>query len=349
MTGPEGADGLVFVVEQAGRSASLKNGRKLGGKPFLDIRKRVAVGRRARPALGRLLPRLRARTGSSTSTSPSDGGDIVVQEYRRASGNPRDAREDSARTVIKVRAQREPEPQRRQRRSSAPTATSTSATGDGGSGGDPPENAQDKDSLLGKLLRIDPRRNGERAYTIPNGNPFAGGDGRQRDLLARPAQPVPLLVRPPQRRPRDRRRRSGRASRRSTTRPSESARGANFGWDAFEGKRRFDSSRRQPAAAPATTTPIFDYSHGGGGCTVIGGYVSRDRRIPLALRPLPLRRPLHRADPQPGPEAQRRRRRPRHRPAAAVGDRHLRRGLPRRPLLRERLARGKVYAIKPKR
>ena len=52
------------------------------------------------------------------------------------------------------------------------------ATGDGGSGGDPPNNAQNKDVLLGKLLRIDPRRSGGRPYSVPAGNPFVGRPGR---------------------------------------------------------------------------------------------------------------------------------------------------------------------------
>ena len=51
-------------------------------------------------------------------------------------------------------------------------------TGDGGSGGDPPNNAQNKESLLGKLLRIDPRASGGRPYSIPPSNPFVGRPGR---------------------------------------------------------------------------------------------------------------------------------------------------------------------------
>ena len=52
------------------------------------------------------------------------------------------------------------------------------ATGDGGSGGDPDENAQNLDSLLGKLIRIDPRRSGSQPYSVPGSNPFVGAPGR---------------------------------------------------------------------------------------------------------------------------------------------------------------------------
>ena len=48
--------------------------------------------------------------------------------------------------------------------------------GDGGSGGDPQGNGQNKDVLLGKLLRIDPH--GGEPYGIPKDNPFAAGGGR---------------------------------------------------------------------------------------------------------------------------------------------------------------------------
>ena len=62
--------------------------------------------------------------------------------------------------------------------SSAPTALLYAATGDGGSAGDPPENAQNKHKLLGKLLRIDPRKHGNKRYRVPRGNPFVGKAGR---------------------------------------------------------------------------------------------------------------------------------------------------------------------------
>ena len=52
------------------------------------------------------------------------------------------------------------------------------ATGDGGSGGDPPNNAQNKDVLLGKLLRIDPRASRRHALLGAASNPFVGRPGR---------------------------------------------------------------------------------------------------------------------------------------------------------------------------
>jgi glucose/arabinose dehydrogenase len=48
--------------------------------------------------------------------------------------------------------------------------------GDGGSGGDPFHAAQDKDKLLGKIIRIDV--DGGDPYAIPPTNPFAAGGGK---------------------------------------------------------------------------------------------------------------------------------------------------------------------------
>jgi hypothetical protein len=57
-------------------------------------------------------------------------------------------------------------------------------SGDGGSGGDPPNNAQDRNSLLGKLLRIDPRPSRGRPYSIPAGNPFAGTNAGRGEIYS---------------------------------------------------------------------------------------------------------------------------------------------------------------------
>ncbi len=86
-------------------------------------------------------------------------------------------------------------------------------TGDGGGSGDRPDNAQNTNSLLGKILRIDPRAQGGQPYASPGSNPFAGGAGRDEVYSLRAPQPLPLLLRPRQqarRAPdRDRRRRPG--------------------------------------------------------------------------------------------------------------------------------------------
>ena len=66
--------------------------------------------------------------------------------------------------------------------------------------GDPANRAQDLGVIFGKMLRIDPRgsrKQGDR-YTVPKSNPFVKDkDAQPGDLGVRPAQPVALVLRPP--------------------------------------------------------------------------------------------------------------------------------------------------------
>ena len=102
------------------------------------------------------------------------------------------------------------------------TATCTSAWATVAVEDDPNNHAQRKDSLLGKMLRIDPTPGG--GYTIPTDNPFVGQERPRRDLGTWPSQPVALLVRRLRRRRQtgrsvDRRRRWHAPRRRSTASP----------------------------------------------------------------------------------------------------------------------------------
>jgi hypothetical protein len=57
--------------------------------------------------------------------------------------------------------------------------------------------------------------------------------------------------------------------------PVKEVRGANFGWPIYEGTLRFRSGH---IANP--TWPAFQYSHSGGRCSITGGLVIRDKRLP---------------------------------------------------------------------
>ncbi len=156
-------------------------------------------------------------------------------------------------------------------------------TGDGGSGGDPPNNAQNKDVLLGKLLRIDPRPAGGQPYSIAAIQPVRRPTRARRDLQLRPAQPVPLLLR-------HRHRRDSRGSSIGDVGQNQfeeidyttvaAAAGANFGWDAFEGFAPYDDESGSTPDPGGTVKPIFAFAHSrGGSCSVTGGYVVRDRNL----------------------------------------------------------------------
>ena len=138
-------------------------------------------------------------TGASTWTTPTGRATPASS----STGAPRAVRANpgSARVLLRDRPAL-PEPQRRRARSSAPTACSTSASATAAAAATPRTTARTRNTLLGKLLRIDV--DGAPAgppYGIPPDNPFARGGGRARDLRLRPAQPVALLLRPRHRRP----------------------------------------------------------------------------------------------------------------------------------------------------
>ena len=148
--------------------------------------------------------------------------------------------------------------------------------GDGGSGGDPEDHAQDPGSLLGKMLRIDPRPSGGRPYSVPDDNPFIGGEGRP-EIWA-------LGLRNPWRYSFDRDTGDlwigdvGQSDREEIdVLPAGSPGGTNFGWDGYEGTLAFERPLPRDAVPP-----VYDYGRDLG-ATVVGGYVYRGQAIP-ALR-----------------------------------------------------------------
>ncbi len=154
--------------------------------------------------------------------------------------------------------------------------------GDGGAGGDPEGNGQARDTLLGKVLRIDPAA----SDGVPADNPFAGGsavDGVEPLIWATGVRnPWRIDVDPA----------TGdlwvadvgqnefeEISRLAAA--DGGGRGANLGWDLFEGTERFEDP--DPADGDASAgpfvEPVLTYSHDEG-CSISGGVVVRDPRLP---------------------------------------------------------------------
>lgn len=145
--------------------------------------------------------------------------------------------------------------------------------GDGGGAGDPMGNAQNPNTLLGSILRIDPRAQGDAAYAIPADNPFAGGGGRGEVFV--------YGLRNPWRFSFDRS--TGdlwiadvgqNAVEEVNLLPAGPAGGANMGWPALEGSRPFKGT-----PPPGAVAPVYDYTHDDG-YSVTGGFVYRGTRIP---------------------------------------------------------------------
>jgi glucose/arabinose dehydrogenase len=163
-------------------------------------------------------------------------------------------------------------------------------TGDGGSGNDPPSNAQNPLSLLGKMLRIDVNvpDNHPTGYVIPASNPFAG------------PLPVPVRgeiwdfgLRNPWRYGFDDIGLGatgaliigdvGQGAREEVDYEPAGAGGRNYGWSLREGTIATPGvTGRTPAFEPLTN-PLFDYQRTIGRA-VVGGYVYRGVQLPAAYR-----------------------------------------------------------------
>ena len=177
-------------------------------------------------------------------------------------------------------------------------------TGDGGSGGDPPNNAQNKDVLLGKLLRIDPRPSGGRPYSVPASNPFVGKPGRDEIYsygLRNPFRFSFDTVSAKQPRIAIGDVGQNRFEELDYTTVA-AASGANFGWDAFEGFAPYNEENSGTPDPGGTTKPIFAYSHSRERQLLDHRRLRRRRPPPArSLQALRLRRPLRGPAAQPRP------------------------------------------------
>jgi glucose/arabinose dehydrogenase len=261
-------DARLFVVEQVGRIRIIEGGRVLR-QPFLDLSGQVSGGAE-QGLLGLAFHPRYAENGRFFVNYTDRAGDTRIVEYR-VSGNPNRAAAGTRRQLLFVD---QPYPNHNGGHLVfGPDGMLYIGLGDGGSGGDPLNNGQRTNTLLGKILRIDvDSPSGGRPYGIPAGNPFAGGSGRPEILH--------WGLRNPWRFSFDRGRGDlwigdvGQNKVEEVDFRPAGAPGANFGWNAFEGTRPFGGTARGP-----TVKPVAQYSHAKG-CSVTGGFVYRGSKVP---------------------------------------------------------------------
>jgi glucose/arabinose dehydrogenase len=263
---------LVFVVEQAGRVRVIRGGRTLR-RPFLDIRGLVKFNYEQGLFSIAFHPGYR-RNRLFYVFYVDNHGDVRVDEFKRRASLR--AAHGSRRAVMRIRHQ--------------PYTTHMGgqlaflgrllyvSVGDGGGVGDPGDDAKSRRSLLGKILRINPRNpRGRARYRVPRGNPFVGRRGRDTIFSYGLRNPWRLSFdRVTARRPRIVIADVGQERFEEVNYETlRSARGAFFGWDEYEGFRPFECDGR---CAPRRERPIHVYGRSRG-CTIIGGYVVGDRRL----------------------------------------------------------------------
>ena len=267
---------LLFVVEQQGRIMVLRDENTLP-KPFLNLRGIVqgppdSGAGNEEGLLSVAFPPDYEETGLFYVYFTNNKGNNEVDEFKRSEETAVRADRESRRIVLVIPHSTAANHNGGQLQF-GPDGHLYVSTGDGGRNTPAGEPARDLGSLLGKILRIDPRKSGPEPYTIPAGNPFVGKHGRD-EIFA-------YGFRNPWRFAFDGRRLMigdvGQSRREEINiLPKADARGANFGWPQYEGELVFDDDR--PGERPPTF-PIHTYGHGGGRCAVIGGYVVRDRDV----------------------------------------------------------------------
>jgi glucose/arabinose dehydrogenase len=271
VTAPPGDRRRVFVVEQGGRIYVLVGGKRVK-RPFLDVSADITAGGEQGLLSVAFAPDY-SRTGLFYVNFTDRSGDTRVQEFRRSGSNPNRAYRGSRRNVLFVD---QPYPNHNGGLNLfGPDRLLYIGLGDGGSGGDPQNRAQNVDTLLGKILRIDPRRSGSKPYRSPTSNPFVGRNGRD-EIYA-------YGLRNPWRFSFDRKTGDLYIGDVGQNRFEEidyakrgTARGNNYGWSCFEGKSRYDPSRK--CANPVS--PVLTYPLTNGNCAVSGGVVVRDPALP---------------------------------------------------------------------
>ncbi len=263
-------DGRLFVVEQPGRIriVKFKDGawRIIG--TFLDIRDRVRDTGSEQGLLGLAFHPGYDSNGRFYVNYTNNSGDTVVAEYRRSSKNL--ASTGSQRILMTID---QPYDNHNGGWAAFKGKKLYIATGDGGSGGDPDDNAQDLQSRLGKILRInplDPDGSGPKKFSVPRSNPFVGGAGS--------GVVWSYGLRNPWRNSFDRLTGDlwigdvGQGEYEEVNRNGD-AKGLNFGWNKLEGRHLYPSG--DLCQRDCKTLPIVEYRQTDGRCSVTGGYVSR--------------------------------------------------------------------------
>ncbi len=257
----------MFVVEQDGQIEVIENGAQLA-EPFLDIVANVGSNGNEQGLLGVAFHPEYENNGFFYVNYTDPAGNTVISRFT-ASGNVA----DPASELVMLQILQPYENHNGGHLAFGPDGYLYIGTGDGGSGGDPLNNGQSLETLLGKLLRIDV--NAAEPYAIPVDNPYGRGGGLG-EIWA-------YGLRNPWRFSFDRATGDlyvadvGQGEWEEISfLPGGIAGGANFGWNFMEGTHPYEGD---PPSEQMFIAPVAEYDHSHG-CSVTGGYVYRGEQLP---------------------------------------------------------------------
>ena len=273
LAAPDG-DARQFVVERAGRIRILQNGVFLT-QPFLDISPRVFTGGEGGLLSIAFDPRY-PTNGYVYLYFIDTSQNIVIERFTR-SPNANLLDPTSGLVIISI-----PHPTFTNNFGGqvafGPDGYLYLGTGDGGGAGDPARNAQNRNVLLGKLLRLDvSAATVAQPYAIPPSNPYVGQSARRGEIWA-------AGLRNPWRFTFDAARTIiadvGQDLREEVDIVAAGAGGLNYGWNITEGTACYNATACNQTGL---TAPAFDYLHGTNdvnGCSITGGFVYRGAALP---------------------------------------------------------------------
>jgi glucose/arabinose dehydrogenase len=239
-----------YVVEQPGRVLRLRGSRRT---VFLDVRDDVIAGGE-QGLLGLAFHPRYAKNRLFYIAYTSNDGRNVVERFR---SNGRTALRSTRARLLSI-----VDPYSNHNGGHVafgPDGLLYTSIGDAGDGGDPEDRAQNMRSRFGKLLTLDvsKRRPSWRIAALGLRNPWRFSWDRQTgdlyigDVGQNSIEEVSFT-------------------------PRRSAGLENYGWDIYEGSRRYEDTPRGPGRL---VFPVHEYPNGGGSdeCSVTGGFVYRGK------------------------------------------------------------------------
>lgn len=263
--------GRLFIVEQAGVIKIIRDGKILS-TPFLDIRDWVESGGEKGLLSVAFHPQYKENGRFFVNYTARKEGILktVIAEYKVSAANP-DTADRAERVILEIE-----QPFGNHNgglNKFGPDGFLYIGLGDGGAAGDPLNFAQNLESLLGKMLRIDVDKE---PYAVPADNPFVGKPNARGEIWA-------YGLRNPWRFSFDRctgRLFAGDVGQGRLEEIDIIEKGKNYGWRIMEGSQCYDPPTL--CNTQGLELPIAEYDHSLG-CSVTGGYVYRGTQYPALI------------------------------------------------------------------
>lgn len=260
----------LFVVEQRGVISVFENDANASEKTeFLSLESQVDDSGNEEGLLGLAFhPEYVSNGYFYVNYTASNPNRTIISRFSVSASNPNQA--DPASELVLLEFEQPYSNHNGGQISFGPDGFLYIAVGDGGSGGDPKENGQNKNTLLGTILRIDVNKsNGSKNYSIPSDNPFVNNsNGFREEIYA-------YGLRNPWRFSFDTANGQlwvGDVGQNKFEEIDIIKNGGNYGWNRMEGFHCFKPS---DCDKTGLEMPIWEYDRSNGDISVTGGFVYR--------------------------------------------------------------------------